>query len=51
MSVTEIENIIQISPAKPEHVKGIWKLIHQLAIFERAEKEHTVSPGQLEKDL
>ena len=51
MPTIDIENAIQISPAKLEHAEGIWKMIHQLAIFERAEQEHTVTLEQLQKDL
>jgi GNAT superfamily N-acetyltransferase len=42
---------IKIREAEEKDAEGMWELIHELAIFERSEQEHIVSPGQLRQDL
>jgi ribosomal protein S18 acetylase RimI-like enzyme len=40
-----------VRQAEPEDAQAIWELIHELAIFERAEEEHTCTVAQLMQDL
>lgn len=42
---------ITIRPATPDDAPEIWSLIHELAIFERAEEQHTVSVNDLRRHL
>lgn len=40
-----------IREAAKSDAEGIWRLIHDLAIFERSVQEHTVSVARLQSDL
>ena len=42
---------INVRKAVKSDAKAIWELVHELAIFERAENEHTVSIEQVKSDL
>jgi predicted N-acetyltransferase YhbS len=42
---------IVVRPAVPEDAQAIWSLIHELAIFERAPEQHTVSVDELREHL
>ncbi|RYD73788.1 MAG: GNAT family N-acetyltransferase [Sphingobacteriales bacterium] len=46
-----MEKEIIVRKAVAEDAEDIWKLVHELAIFERAPQEHTVSVEQVEADL
>ncbi len=46
-----MENHIKIRKAVLRDADAIWQLIRELAIYERAENEHTLSREQLAKDL
>lgn len=42
---------VRIRQAIAADAPAMWHLIHELAIFEKSEQEHTCSTVQLEKDL
>lgn len=44
------EDII-IRKAEEQDAGDIWELVHELAIYERAEEEHTVTIAQVKQDL
>lgn len=42
---------IKIREAQEKDAEQMWELIHELALFEKSEHEHTVSAAQLRTDL
>lgn len=46
-----MEKEIVVRKAELKDAQAIWELVHELAIYEKAEEEHTVTTAQVEKDL